>query len=983
MNEPTLQQEFVLRRLSESWQFAGRELAGSIWLAILIPVVLLGLVYIIVMYRRDCRTLAWPFAVLLGLLRACVYFILAGVFLLPAWQTWETTQKSSRVALLIDVSPSMVERSDEIPPEGGVPTKLPTRLDKVVDFLTAEQSAFLAKLIEKNPVYVYRFAARLDDEPVLFNKDNPPWQAEQWDRWLRFDFKYWLLNQLDAPAAEILRRHPSMEIEQPGTADWAIRWSQMRTADVTPGEFTDEQRERFLAVRKRLDKRLEAVRQMRLGTDVGESVLQALNREGGNLLQGIVVVTDGRSTLGAESTLQEAHARAAKDRIPIFAIQVGEDRAPIEIRITDVQTPEQTPPNEKFVVRAELEGVGLAGQEVNVSLDIFAPKATEPTHTLEKKATFQPGVPPQTQVEFALDPDPAADLPEVLRTADKKELVEGEWKFVVRVPREKREVFAGKEHISAPVAVQVIKKPLRVLLVASGPAHDYQFLRTLLVREADQKRAEVSIFLQNEGRDGRAVQDVEGDRMLSRFPTTLRVEDDPEEKPEDRYYNLARYDVVIAYDPDWSEFTAEQLDLLKRWVDNQAGGLIVVAGPVNTFQLARGEEGGRLKPLLDLFPVIPGDSVLVSGATRRPTRTPWRLNFAGASPDHDFLKLDEDAKDAVAGWREFFDGQDAKAESTPRRGFYSTYPVKSVKPGAAVVATFTDPLARLADGKEAPFLVTMPYGKGRVVFLGSNEMRRLRQFREVFYERFWLKLARWSAAGGRTRQNRRGVIVMGREFPAGGNVRVEAQLFGPTLEPLPRTTRSKIVVTAMDGGEKREVEMIAKSGSGDWAGWFQARFPTGKPGEYALELPIPNSGDVLRTKFAVKATDPELDNPRPDPAALYQLASDYKDIEDRLPDAQKRDAVRAQMVRTSGDAPTSSDAARLVFMLNQADVVPSCMTTQRKEQRNRGAVNDIWDDGPVLGTTSEGRPIEISTVLLIVVGLLSAEWLGRKLLRLA
>ncbi len=161
--------------------------------------------------------------------------------------------------------------------------------------------------------------------------------------------------------------------------------------------------------------------------------------------------------------------------------------------------------------------------------------------------------------------------------------------------------------------MSIIKKPLRVLLVAGGPMKDYQFLRTLFVREKDAKRAELSIFLQNEGRDGRAVQDVEPERLLNRFPTALKVEDDPTEKPEDKYYNLARYDVIVCFDPDWSEFTADQLLLLQKWVDQQAGGLILVAGPVNTYQLARDDGSGRLKPLIDLFPVVPGDVVLQSG----------------------------------------------------------------------------------------------------------------------------------------------------------------------------------------------------------------------------------------------------------------------------------------------------------------------------------------------------------------------------------
>src|SRR5262245_59270227 len=117
MNEAETQQEFVLRRLEEAWQFAGRDQAGAVWLAILIPVLLVGLAYVVWMYRRDSRTISWPFAVGLGFLRAIVYLIIAAVFLLPAWQTWETTHKRSRVVVVVDVSPSMTEKSDDLPPE--------------------------------------------------------------------------------------------------------------------------------------------------------------------------------------------------------------------------------------------------------------------------------------------------------------------------------------------------------------------------------------------------------------------------------------------------------------------------------------------------------------------------------------------------------------------------------------------------------------------------------------------------------------------------------------------------------------------------------------------------------------------------------------------------------------------------------------------------------------------------------------------------
>ena len=50
--------------------------------------------------------------------------------------------------------------------------------------------------------------------------------------------------------------------------------------------------------------------------------------------------------------------------------------------------------------------------------------------------------------------------------------------------------------------------------------------------------------------------------------------------------------------------------------------------------------------------------------------------------------------------------------------------------------------------------------------------------------------------------------------------------------------------------------------------------------------------------------------------------------------------------------------------------------------RNRGPIQDLWDDGFVVWDR-EPQPITMSYVLLAVVGLLSLEWLTCKLLRLA
>src|SRR5262249_21714530 len=143
-----------------------------------------------------------------------------------------------------------------------------------------------------------------------------------------------------------------------------------------------------------------------------------------------------------------------------------------------------------------------------------------------------------------------------------------------------------KVHTREPVVVKIIKRPLRVLLLASAPTRDYQFVRTLLVREFDKKRLELAIYLQplpGQARRTGIVQDVPPDRMLTPFPDTL----DDQKKSEDALYNLANYDVIVAFDPDWTELNKDQVEMVERWVSQQGGGLVVIAGPIHTLELAR------------------------------------------------------------------------------------------------------------------------------------------------------------------------------------------------------------------------------------------------------------------------------------------------------------------------------------------------------------------------------------------------------------
>jgi hypothetical protein len=958
----TQETEFVFRRLEEALHWFGRDIDPYwFWTLVLLLVVGAGFTYVGWMYKRDSQSIGGLWAAFLAILRCAVYAILGMVFLLPAWQTWERTESHSKIVLAFDVSGSMGNK-DDLPTESLPVEKLPTRQDKVIQFLKDDQAGFLKRLQEKNPLYLYRFGGRVDEAFKLLEGDNT-WLATDRDAWLKPE----PTEALPDGVAEADRIKFVKALTDNGVVAAAATLS-------------DQDRAKFL-------QRQELLQQLVGSTNLGDSLRQVFNREANNMVQGLIVFSDGRSTQYSSQAFEELRSRADRAKVPIFTVVVGEHRQPISIRITDLQAPEQARPEDKFPVRVQIDGEGLPNAGTDVLLDVTNPRNEKKTLSKAFKFNAGAGGPPHAQVEFEID---AAQFGGTTTPGKPPELEEGAWKFLARVPKDKREVFIPKEHVSRVAQVQIVKKPLRVLLFAGGPSHDYQFVRSMFVREVDQHRAELSICLQLQ-RPG-IVQDVPPDRLLKHFPNRLESEDSPIEKAEDRYANLAYYDVIIAFDPDWSKLEPEQLTALTNWVSRQAGGLILVASPVNTTQLTRLNNRERLKPILDLLPVFLRDSVLEGEG---PANEPWRLHFPGANSEMEFLKLDEAGKEPLAGWEQFFTGASKSpvgGETPAVRGFYSYYPVRDVKPSATVVATLANPRARIDNGqKEQPYLVTMPFGNGKVVYLGSGETWRLRQYRESYYERFWTKLARYAGSGNLTRQSRRGVIVMGQEFSAGQFVPLEAQLFGSDLRPLPQTATPQVLLQPPHG-EPLKLELKAKpSQGGEWGGWFETRFRATEPGEYRLNLKISETGETLPRRFLVKEANPELDNTRPDFGQMYQLASEMSAVVPRL-DKRLEDELRGTLENTAarllhrGDerAEASGKARkeplRLFFDLTSAQLIPKCMVTESKVQRSRGAVQDLWDQGFTLWSDPSVR---MASVLLLIVTLLSIEWLTRKLLKLA
>jgi hypothetical protein len=995
------------------------------WYVLLAPFLLVALVYVALMYVRDSHSVSGLWAFFLGFLRVAVYASLACVFLLPSCQYYDKTERRSKVVVIFDVSRSM-QWKDEIAKTEEEEKTLPSRQDKVIKFLTTayrgennKTKTFTEHLLEKNPVACYRFGLEADLTPA-----NPKgWSRGQWETWLKpdpNDIK--IPEQLDAQAQQEAIDKANKE------------------ADARSEPHEDRQKILTRALEKA---KTEAMNKRRLyvqllkGTNLGGSVLSILKQESANLIQGIIIVSDGRSNQGSEEMFRELYELATIKTIPILTVGVGQFQQRVSIRVSELLAPQTARPDDKFPVRVPVTATGLKPDDpfkatllVQRILDKDGNKVDEKAFELpEQEGKFKGnGDNLAGEVEYIID---VQDLQKVDAREDEGGKLEGTWQFIAKVPKHPDEAFKEKFHVNdPPTKVQVLKRKLRVLLFASGPTRDFQFLRNMLYREAHNNRVELSILLQNGNPE---VEQDPGDKgkvwNLTQFPDKITEED-----LQDPHSRLMEYDTIIAMDVDWTKLEKKQTENVFKWVDEKGGGLVIVAGPIHTYLLARpGKYLEILNPIMTLCPVRVKDARLHGLGTGHnpagPDAKMFPLKFTNRVQVVDFLKLDERGDTPTAGWKEFFWGRDAKPadkDAEPLRGFYNYYPLDdddpkspAVKPAAIVLAEFDAPYATIykSTSKEQrmPWLVTMPVGKGKTAFIASSELWRLRGFKvtkneddpdksydisgEKCFEQFWIKLGRYVGSGSTL--NKYAIFSMKRETPA-GPVHVEAQLFGrnsdylaANIDPRPKAKLLKVdgpIDRKVDTETPTSINFVPRAG-GEWRGWFAADFRVLSPGDYNVELNVPGTGQVVTGRFTVTEADPEMENLTTDFGQLYQMASKISMVEKRMSktsweELNKRlgqptgaQVKEAKEAKDGKEAKEVKEEQHLFFSLTNGQLIPETMTSETKTDRIKGKLLDLWDQGWV--PEIFGSKVGLSHVLALIVGLLCVEWLTRKLLKLA
>ncbi len=549
-------------------------------------------------------------------------------------------------------------------------------------------------------------------------------------------------------------------------------------------------------------------------TRLGQALRDVIRDERGLPIAGLVLISDGGQNSGIDATGGIELAREAK--IPVFTVGIGSTQQPQNARIADLVAPARAYPNDGFRVTAYLQAQGLAGKAATIEL--FSRKAGKATD----------GDPGKLEGKVSKDLPPNGELLTV--PFDLTGIADiGRRTLQVRVSGIEKDSNPADNQQEADI--EIVDRKTQVLLLAGGPSREYQFLRNQLRRE----KGVITHVLLESGTEGISQN---ADKILTQFPAT--------------FAELSEYDCIVCFDPDWRQLDAEQIAILDRWVAEESGGMVVIAGPVFTDQLA---QTPTLAKVRNLYPVEFNKRFSLVEDSKVGGTTAWPLDFSREGTEAEFLWPADDAAASRQAWASF-------------PGVYSFYHVRGAKPGATVYARFSDPDATV--GVEQPvYMAGQISGSGRVFYLGSGEMWRLRAIDDNYFNQFYIKLIRHVSQGRLLRGSRFGSLLIERDrYLLGDTVSIKAQLTNPQHEPL--VVASVPLEIAQPDGTVLTGKLLAdKIHKGMYAGQFTAL----QEGTYRIELPSSESADEPLTKrIQVKVPNLERENPQLDEKLLTQIA---------------------------------------------------------------------------------------------------------------
>ena len=523
-------------------------------------------------------------------------------------------------------------------------------------------------------------------------------------------------------------------------------------------------------------------------TSIGDSVQQVLRSLQSTPLGALLVVSDGADNRG--SIEPEQLAAIAAQGVPVHVIGIGRESIPEDLELQDVLLPQRTLPGTNLSARVSIrhDGAGVArvkaydGERFLASSDVSLPPDATLTNAY---VNFELGSTGYRDIRFTLEPKQGEkELGNNARTR----------------------------------VVQVADRRASVLYVEGEARWELKFMRRALDHDA-------------------------GVRLVSWLHTSpnsyyRQGVDQPDELkdgfPLDRP-TLFKYDAIMIGSVEAASFKPQQLQLLRDFVSERGGSLLMLAGPNG---LGAGAWGNTLVGKI-LPAQLPDDDKSFHRVQAQALVTPRGRRSA-------LLKLADESAANDAAWT-----------SLPKIADYQD--IGALKPAAVSLLNVR------AGDHDAPLLVTQPYGLGHTWILatgGTWRWQMLLPLADQRHEQFWRQLMRELVA-----DVPEPFTVQARSV--GTKVLVTAEARDPSFVPLRDATLSAVATL---GGDS---VLIPLQPVVDQPGNFRGEATLTRPGTYFIDASARRNGKVInsgRTVVQHNSANAEAFNLRQNRALLTQLA---------------------------------------------------------------------------------------------------------------
>ncbi|MCK4293055.1 MAG: hypothetical protein KAY65_07645 [Planctomycetes bacterium] len=424
----------------------------------------------------------------------------------------------------------------------------------------------------------------------------------------------------------------------------------------------------------------------RKDTNLGGVLEEVITQSAGRKLAGIVVLTDGRSTIGPDvSDVIRRHQAVTTDEagVPVWTVPLGSPEPLVDITLLDVLCPAQVTLKDTAALVATVNSSGFDNRRVKVRLlekENVLDEAELTLRDLERR---------QVQLKFEAK-EPGIHL------------------LTVEVERQGEEQVHVNNRLS--VTIDVDEQRWKVLYLEGYPRWDFRFLDHSFRRD---QGLEVTIVVEASLR-AEASKEQE-------LPKLARLPENAE--------GFSKYNVVMLGDITPRLLPEALQRELALAVERDGVGLIVQAGPQ---AMPHAFADGPLAGLLPVkFATGKVESSAKSDGIEAPAFAPFQMTVTSQGSIHPAFRLYDSATRNRSVWSRM-------------PSFFWAAAADDTTPGATVLAELTT-----VAQPNRPLIAEQFVGAGRVVFIGTDATYRWRAYiGDHLFSRFWGQVIRHVARSG-------------------------------------------------------------------------------------------------------------------------------------------------------------------------------------------------------------------------------------------